>query len=89
MRSDEVSGVANIGIPLPSATSIKTPGVSNPLVTTIASIGEFLRKLSGYSQHIMIDDLLIESLRSGGKQLVCRMTVTIYLIEEKELLTDA
>ncbi len=53
------------------------------------SIIKFLRRLSGYSQHIMIDSLVIESLRSGGKQLACHMTITIYLIEEKEIVTDA
>ena len=53
------------------------------------SIIKFLRKLSGYSQHIMIDNLVIESLRSGEKRLVCHMTMTIYLIEEKEIVTDA
>jgi len=53
------------------------------------SIIKFLRRLSNYSQHIMIDNLVIESLGFGRKQLVCHMTITIYLIEEKELITDA
>ena len=53
------------------------------------SIIKFLRRLSDYSQHIMIDGLVIESLRSGEKRLLCRMTITIYLIEEKEIETDA
>lgn len=52
------------------------------------NIIKFLRRLSGYSQHIMVNDLVIESLRSGGKRLVCHMTITIYLIEEKEIVTD-
>lgn len=52
------------------------------------SIIKFLRRLSGYSQHIMVNDLVIESVRSGEKRLVCHMTITIYLIEEKELVTD-
>lgn len=53
------------------------------------SIIKFLRKLSGYSQYIMIDNLVIESVRSGEKRLICHMTITIYLIEEKEIVTDA
>lgn len=52
------------------------------------NIIKFLRRLSGYSQQIMVNDLVIESLRSGEKRLVCHMTITIYLIEEKEIVTD-
>lgn len=44
----------------------------------------FLKKLSHYSQRVSIGDMLIQSEHFGHQELACQMTVTIYLIEDKE-----
>lgn len=48
------------------------------------NIIKFLKKLSSYSQRVSIGDLLIQSDHFGQQELTCYMTVTIYLIEDKE-----
>ena len=44
----------------------------------------FLTKLNSYTQRIAITDLIIESDNMIDRQLNCRMTITIYLIEDEE-----
>ena len=44
----------------------------------------FLAKLNSYSQRIIISDLNIESNNMIDEMLYCRMTITIYLIEDEE-----
>lgn len=44
----------------------------------------FLAKLNSYTQRVAITDLTIESDDMMDVQLHCRMTITIYLIKDKE-----
>ncbi len=48
------------------------------------NIIKFLKKLSSYSRRVSIGNLLIQSDHFGQQRLTCYMTVTIYLIEDKE-----
>ena len=52
--------------------------------STYGEVINFLTKLSSYSQRIVISGLTIESDNMIDRQLYCRMTITIYLIEDKE-----
>ena len=52
------------------------------------NIIEYFKKLSSYSERIAINDLFIESIDARTKDLVCAMTITIYLIEDKENISD-
>ena len=52
------------------------------------NIIKFLKKLSSYSQRISIENLLIQSGRFGQQRLTCYMTVTIYLVEDREKVND-
>lgn len=44
----------------------------------------FLTKLNSYSQRIVISDLNIDSNNMIDEMLYCRITITIYLIEDEE-----
>ncbi|HPD46750.1 MAG TPA: hypothetical protein P5279_09410 [Anaerohalosphaeraceae bacterium] len=48
----------------------------------------FLRRLSNYSQRILINDLNIESNDMVSGELNCQMTITVYIIEDKEFKSD-
>ena len=70
---------------------------SSPVITKKAGIAilgryeniiKFLQKLGGYSQRISISNLNIESLNFDDRVLICQMEITIYLIEDKEILAD-
>ena len=52
------------------------------------NIIKFLTKLSSYSEHLSISNLSIKSIGFRKKELICKMTITIYLIENKEITTD-
>lgn len=52
--------------------------------STYGSVIRFLTKLNSYSQRIVISGLTIKSDNMIDKELYCRMTITIYLIEDKE-----
>jgi len=52
--------------------------------STYGNVIDFLTKLNSYTQRIAITDLAIESDDMADGQLFCRMTITIYLIEDKE-----
>ena len=45
---------------------------------------KFLRKLGSYSQRIAIGELDIEAVDGNVGELACSMTITIYVIEDKE-----
>lgn len=48
----------------------------------------FLGRLGSYPQRIAISDLCIESGPRNSDKLTCRMTITIYIVEDKEIITD-
>ncbi|MCK5175599.1 MAG: hypothetical protein KAR47_19550, partial [Planctomycetes bacterium] len=56
------------------------------------NIIKFFMKLSSYSQRISVNELFIESTGYKTNELVCHITITIYLIEDegenKETITD-
>ena len=52
--------------------------------STYGDVIRFLTKLNSYSQRIIISDLTIKSDDMIEGQLYCGMTITIYLIEDKE-----
>ncbi len=52
--------------------------------STYSDVISFLKKLNSYSQRIAITDLTIESDDMMDEHLYCRMTITIYLIDDKE-----
>ena len=52
--------------------------------STYGDVINFLTKLSSYMQRIEISDLTIELDNMINKQLHCRMTITIYVIEDTE-----
>jgi hypothetical protein len=52
--------------------------------STYGNVINFLTKLNNYTQRIAITDLTVESNNMIDEQLYCRMTITIYLIEDKE-----
>jgi len=56
--------------------------------STYGNVIRFLTKLNSYSQRIIISGLTIESDDMIDEQLHCRMTITIYLIEDKEQKDD-
>ena len=49
---------------------------------------KFLGRLGGYPQRISINDLRIESGPRDTEKLSCGMTITIYVVEDKEIITD-
>lgn len=48
----------------------------------------FLTKLGGYRQRISVGNLLIKPNPGNTEDLLCSMTVTIYLIENKETISN-
>ncbi len=52
--------------------------------STYSNVIGFLTKLNSYTQRITISDLTIESDDMIDRQLHCRMTITIFLINDKE-----
>lgn len=49
---------------------------------------KFIKRLSGYSQRISVNNILLEAVEPGSRMLMCNMTITIYLIEDKEKMED-
>ena len=49
---------------------------------------KFLQKLSHCSEHISINKVFIESIQPKDKKLTCEITVTIYIVQNKEMITD-
>ncbi len=68
--------------------SIALKYVEISLTGQYKNIIKFLTKLSSYSEHLSISNLSIKSIGFGKKELICKMTITIYLIENKEIMTD-
>ncbi len=52
--------------------------------STYSNVIGFLTKLNSYTQRITISDLTVESDDMIDGQLYCRMTITIYVIDDKE-----
>ena len=52
------------------------------------TILKFLETLSGYRQRISIGSLLIKPNPNNNEDLLCSMTITIYLIENKETISN-
>jgi len=52
------------------------------------NIVEFFRKLGAYSQRISVNNLVIENAGRQNEDVICYMTITIYLIDDKEKLSD-
>ncbi len=52
------------------------------------TILKFLETLSGYHQRISIGSLLIKPNPNNAEDLLCSMTITIYLIENKETISN-
>jgi Tfp pilus assembly protein PilO len=51
-------------------------------------IMKFMKKLSGYRQRISVGSLLIKPNPQIGQDLLCSMNITIYLIENKETISN-
>ena len=49
---------------------------------------KFLGRLGGYPQRISVNDLRIEPGPRDSDKLSCGMTITIYVVEDKEIITD-
>jgi hypothetical protein len=49
---------------------------------------KFLEKLSGYQERISVGSLLIKVSPNNIEELICSMTITIYLIEDKETISN-
>jgi Tfp pilus assembly protein PilO len=49
---------------------------------------KFLEKLSSYQERISVGSLLIKVSPNNAEELICSMTVTIYLIEDKETISN-
>lgn len=71
-----------------SSVSFRRASIS--LVGRYENIIKFFMKLSSYSQRISVNELFIESTGYNAEELVCHITITIYLIEgkDKETVTD-
>ncbi len=73
-----------------SSVSFRRASIS--LVGRYENIIKFFMKLSSYSQRISVNELFIESTGYKTNELVCHITITIYLIEDegenKETITD-
>lgn len=80
MPSESVSYESDEG----EACSIVVKRSVISFTSTYGSVIRFLTKLNSYSQRIVISDLTIKSDNMIDKELYCRMTITIYLIEDKE-----
>ena len=48
----------------------------------------FLEKLSSYPERVFIGSLLVKSSPNNARELICTMAVTIYLVEDKETISD-
>jgi Tfp pilus assembly protein PilO len=55
---------------------------------TYEDLMKFLGRLGNYPQRIAISDLRIESGPRDSDKLTCGMTITIYIVEDKEIITD-
>ena len=51
-------------------------------------IMKFLAKLRDYTHRICINDLCIESSQPDVDKLNCGLIITIYVVEDKEIITD-
>ncbi len=80
MPSESVSYESDEGEPC--SIVVKRSVIS--FTSTYSSVIRFLTKLNSYSQRIVISGLTIKSEDMIDEQLHCRMTITIYLIEDKE-----
>lgn len=49
---------------------------------------KFLEKLSAYQERISVGSLLIKVSPNNIEELICSMTITIYLIEDKETISN-
>ena len=49
---------------------------------------KFLGKLGNYPQRVSITDLRVESGSPNSDKLSCGMIITIYVVEDKETITD-
>ena len=78
----------------PESISYKSDGgeacdivVKRSIISFTSTYGDairFLTKLNSYSQRIVISNLTIELNDTIDEQLHCQMTITIYLIDDKE-----
>ncbi len=84
MPSESVSNESDEG----EACSIVVRRSVISFTSTYGNVIRFLTKLNSYSQRIIISGLTIESDNMIDEQLYCRMTITIYLIEDKEQKDD-
>jgi len=51
------------------------------------NIMKFLEKIKDYPQRIVVSDLLIERAGKINNDLSCQVSITIYVIEDKEIIT--
>ena len=68
------------------AITVKRAEIS--LTGTYNSIIKFLAILNNRSEYICISDVDIENSEFGQKLLVCKMTITIFMIDDKEIIND-
>ena len=52
------------------------------------NIVKFLARLSNRPEHISISEMFIENAEFGEKLLICKMKITIFMIDDKEIITD-
>ncbi len=82
-RDQSVSGDED-----PNGISIVAKSASVDFTGGYDNILGFLGKLSGYQQRISIADLRIEMAPAGARQLECSAIITIYVINDMEILED-
>jgi Tfp pilus assembly protein PilO len=71
-----------------STSAITAKSAQVVLSGTYPNIVKFIKKLSGFAERVCIDDISLEPVYLGSRRLNCNMTVTIYLIQDKEIIKD-
>ena len=66
--------------------TMKTANIS--LTGTYSNIIKFLAVLTNRPEYISISSISIENSEFGQKLLVCKMTMTIFMIDDKEIIND-
>ncbi len=69
-------------------TSVASETVALNINGSYQNLMKFFDKLKSYPQKIFIQELLIESRGLQKKELTCFTVLSIYIIQDKEIITD-
>lgn len=72
----------------PARTSVRSESVALNINGSYENLLKFFNKLKSYPQKIFIREIVIESRGLKTKELICYTVLSIYIIQDKEIITD-